>query len=160
MFQRIMVAIDPTAARHTALRTAHGLARLSGARVHVLHVATSAVAYNAVMPLEDDAEAKAILAEALAEVRKDGVEADGALATGLVQQVPETITEEAEKFGADLLVLSPHHRGSLAALFNPRISDAIAHRVGIAVLLAPEDPEAAESTENGGSAGAAAGDAG
>ncbi|MFD3454565.1 universal stress protein [Streptomyces sp. NPDC058691] len=140
MFQRIMVAIDPTSARHAALRMAQGLARLSGAQVHVLHVATSAVAYDTVMRLEDDAEAKKILDEALAEVRKDGVEADGALAAGLVQQVPETITEEAEKFGADLLILSPHHRGSVAALFNPRVSDTIAHRAGIAVLLAPEDP--------------------
>ncbi|MEU6343114.1 universal stress protein [Streptomyces sp. NPDC046977] len=142
MFQRIMVAIDPTPARHSALRMAHGLARLSGAQVHVVHVATSAVTYNTVLPLEDDDEAKAILAEALAGFREDGIEADGALATGLVQQVPDTIAEEAEKFGADLLVLSPHHRNSLAALFNPRVSDAIAHRVDIAVLLAPEDAEA------------------
>ena len=48
------------------------------------------------------------------------------------------ISETAEEFGADLVVLSPHHRSAIEALFQPRVSDAVAHRTGAAVLLAPD----------------------
>ncbi|MFE9356252.1 universal stress protein [Streptomyces olivaceoviridis] len=56
----------------------------------------------------------------------------------------EAVSDAAARFKADLLVVSPHHRGALAALFNPRSSDAIAHASGIPVLLAPANDEAAQ----------------
>ncbi|MFJ3669548.1 universal stress protein [Streptomyces sp. NPDC090106] len=143
VFQRILIAVDPGPARLSAVRLAGDLARLTGAEVRVLHVIASAVSLAAVVPLEDDAEGKAVLDEALAVLAEKGVKAEGGLTRGLTTEVAESITEAAEAFGADLIVLTPHHRGSVEALFNPRVSDAVAHRTGAAVLLAPEDPEAA-----------------
>ncbi|MFD9004593.1 universal stress protein [Streptomyces sp. NPDC059582] len=139
MFQRILVAVDPSPARLSAVRLAGDLARLTDAEVRVLHVVASAATLAAVVPLEDDAEAKAIIDEALAVLRDKGVKAEAALANGLTTQIAATISEAAVEFGADLIVLSPHHRGSVEALFNPRISDAVAHASRAAVLLAPED---------------------
>ncbi|MGV9937349.1 universal stress protein [Streptomyces olivaceoviridis] len=138
MFERILVAIDPSAARKTALLMAGELARPANATVHVLHVVTSMVAGDTVVKLEEEDQGEVILEEALATLRGLGVEAEGHLAHSLTNQVPSVISAAAEDFKADLLVVSPHHRGAVAAFFNPRVSDAVAHANGIAVLLAPE----------------------
>ncbi|MET8413144.1 universal stress protein [Streptomyces sp. NPDC005195] len=139
MFQRILVAVDPSPTRLSAVRLAGDLARLTEAQVRVVHVAASAATLAAVVPLEDDAQAKAVVDEALAALRDKGVKADAALVHGLTTQIATAISEAAAEFDADLIVVSPHHRGSVEALFNPRISDAVAHASRTAVLLAPED---------------------
>ncbi|WP_234538623.1 universal stress protein [Streptomyces shenzhenensis] len=139
MFQRILVAVDPSPARRSAVRLAGELAQLTNAEVRVVHVITSAVSVAAIVALEDDTEAKAVLDEALADLRDRGIKAEGTLVRGLTTQVAEAISETAAEFGADLIVLSPHHRGAVEALFDPRVSDAVAHHTNTAVLLAPED---------------------
>ncbi|WP_225823992.1 universal stress protein [Streptomyces naphthomycinicus] len=139
MFHRILVPIDASPARHTVVRLAGDMARLTGAKVSVLHVAASAATLAAVVPLEDDAEAKAILDEAVTGLRDAGVDAEGTVTNALTTQIATIISTAAEEWQADLLVLSPHHRGPLEGLFNPRVSDAVAHNSRIAVLLAPED---------------------
>lgn len=138
MFKRILVAVDPSPSRLTSLRMAGEIARLAGATVHVLHVATATATLDSVVRLEDDAEAKAILDEAVAALRDEGIKADGTLVSGLLNDVPALITETAGRIRADLIVLSPHHRGVFAALFNPRVSDIVTHASHTAVLLAPE----------------------
>lgn len=138
MFQSILVAVDPSPARDSAVRMAGELAGLANARVHVLHVVASQVAWDTVVRLEDDTEGQEILDESLAVLRDMGVKADGSLVRGLTNDVPALIAAAAETNAADLLVLSPHHRGTIPALFNPRVSDAVAHTSKIAVLLAPD----------------------
>jgi nucleotide-binding universal stress UspA family protein len=109
--------------------------------VHVVHVLASTVAFDTVTPLEEDSDAGAVVDEAVATLRGMGVEeADGELVRDVTtQEVAGAISAVAEQFKADLLVLSPHHRGSFAAFFTPRVSDAVAHTSRIAVLLVPED---------------------
>ncbi|MER6977260.1 universal stress protein [Streptomyces carpinensis] len=140
MFERILVAIDPSDARLAALSTAGDMARLMNARVHVVHAVTSTVAAGNVLELEEEDEGRAILEESLAGLRELGVDADGHLVHGLTQEVAGVISAEAQDFKADLIVVSPHHRSSIAALFNPRVSDAVAHASRVAVLLVPEQP--------------------
>ncbi|MGW1208363.1 universal stress protein [Streptomyces sp. NPDC002499] len=139
MFKRILVAVDPSPARQSALRLAGELAQSADAEVRVLHVVASAANLAAVVPLEDDSEAKAILDEAVATLRDKGIKAEPALARGLTTQVAAAISEAADEFDADLIVLTPHHRGSIEALFDPRVSDAVAHSSHAAILLAPEE---------------------
>lgn len=141
MFHRILVAVDSSPARHAVVRLAGDMARLTGAKVKVLHVAPSTATLAAVVPLEDDTEAKAVLDEAVRTLRDADIDAEGALAQGLTTQIAATIAATAEEFQADLLVLSPHHRGSLETLFNPRVSDAVAHISRAAILLVPETAE-------------------
>nr|WP_306193176.1 universal stress protein [Streptomyces sp. MK5] len=145
MFKHILLAVDPSPARLASVRMAGDMARLTGASVHVVHVAAATATLDTVVRLEDDAEAEAILDEAVATLRDEGIKADGTLATGLLSEVPSLITSAAEQFRADLIVLSPHHRGAVAALFNPRVSDAVTHASRTAVLLVPDEPEAASS---------------
>ncbi|MET9089257.1 universal stress protein [Streptomyces sp. NPDC004237] len=138
VFQRILVAVDPSPARHSAVRLTGELAQLANAEVRVIHVIASAASIAAVVPLEEDTEAQAVLDEALTALREQGVKAEGTLVRGLTTQVASAISETAQEFGADLIVLSPHHRGAVEALFDPRVSDAVAHRTSTAILLAPE----------------------
>lgn len=140
MFQRILVAIDASSNRHQALGLAKDIASLTGGRVQILHVLASTVAFDTLVRLEDSPEAHAVLDEAVATFRNAGIEADGELVPGLTEEVPDAISTAAEQFNADLIVLSPHHRSSLVAFFDRRVSDAVAHTSRIAVLLAPEAP--------------------
>ncbi|AEY86506.1 hypothetical protein AQJ11_34310 [Streptomyces corchorusii] len=113
------------------------LARLTGAEVHVLHVVTTAVAGDAVLPVESDEAGQGVLDEALTQLLGMDVKAEGRILHGLTVQVADAVSRAATEFRADLLIISPHHRSSLAALLNPRVSDAVAHRSRMAVLLAP-----------------------
>ncbi|MEU7103181.1 universal stress protein [Streptomyces longwoodensis] len=139
MFQRILLAVDSGPAGRPVVRLAGDLARLTGARARVVHIAASSATLAAVVPLEDDAEAKLVLDEAVTSLRNAGVEADGVVARALTTQIAAAVSAAAEEWNADLIVLSPHHRGALEALISPRVSDAVAHSTRAAVLLAPED---------------------
>jgi nucleotide-binding universal stress UspA family protein len=139
MFQRILLAVDSGPAGQSVVRLAGDLARLTGARARVVHVAASSATLAAVVPLEDDAEAKLVLDEAVTSLRDAGVEADGVVARALTTQIAAAVSAAAEEWNADLIVLSPHHRGALETLISPRVSDAVAHSTRAAVLLAPED---------------------
>ncbi|ALP00002.1 MULTISPECIES: universal stress protein [Streptomyces] len=132
-----MVAVDPSPARKSVVRMAGELARLTGAEVHVLHVVTTAVAGDAVLPVESDEAGQGVLDEALTQLLGMDVKAEGRILHGLTVQVADAVSRAATEFRADLLIISPHHRSSLAALLNPRVSDAVAHRSRMAVLLAP-----------------------
>ncbi|GHD43099.1 universal stress protein [Streptomyces galbus] len=140
MFQRILLAVDSGPARQAVVRLAGDMARLTGARARVVHVATSSATLAAVVSLEDDAEAKLILDEAVTSLRDAGVEADGVVARALTTQIAAAVSTAAEEWDADLIILSPHHRGALEAILSPRVSDAVAHSSRAAVLLAPEEP--------------------
>jgi nucleotide-binding universal stress UspA family protein len=142
MFKRILVAVDPSPARRSAVRLAGDVAGLSGAEVRVLHVVASSASLAAVVPLEDDADAQAVLDEAVASLRDRGIKAEGVLARGLTPQIAAAISESAADFAADLIVLSPHHRGFAESFFNPRVSDAVAHASRTAILLAPAQEDA------------------
>jgi nucleotide-binding universal stress UspA family protein len=139
MFQRILVAVDSSPARHSVVGLARDMARLTAGRISVLHVAASAATLAAVVSMEDDSEAKAVVDESVTLLRDAGIDTEGVVAHALTTQIALTITSAAEEFDADLVILSPHHHTSFEALFNPRVSDTVAHLSHTAVLLAPGD---------------------
>ncbi|MFD5843204.1 universal stress protein [Streptomyces chartreusis] len=121
------------------------MARLAGASVHVLHVLRATATLDTVVRLEDAAEAMAILDEAVAALRDEGIKADGTHINGVLNDVPALINETVGQFGADLIVLGPHHRGVIAALFIPRVSDIMTHpatRPSSSLRKAPRRPAA------------------
>ncbi|MFK4148882.1 universal stress protein [Streptomyces sp. NPDC004065] len=136
MFHRILVAVDGSPAARGAVRTTAELASMTGAKVRVLHIDPSEVVYDTVVGLEDDSTAHQVLDSAVALLRGAGVETDGELLDGLVPDVAAAVHRAAEDFDADLVVVSPHHRGRLAAWLSPSVSDAVAHSSRVAVLLA------------------------
>ncbi len=138
MFQRILLAVDFSAARAHALATVAALAQRFDSSVHVLHIAPTAVLATSVVAIEEDDDARRVLQESLQTLRGAGVQADGELSSGLSAEVPAAIAAAAARFRADLLVLSPHHRGAVAAWFSPSVSDAVSHAARVPVLLVPD----------------------
>lgn len=139
MFHRILVAVDSTPACRTSVEMTAELASLTGASVCVLHIDASDVVYDTLVELEDDITAHQLLESAVSVLRRAGVKAHGELLDALVPDVAAAVQQAAERFDADLIVVSPHHRRHLAAWFSPSVSDAVAHRSRIAVLLAPAE---------------------
>lgn len=94
----ILVATDMGEASRPALRTAARLARLSGARLHLLHVADQPVADDEVRLIDHYHESvpEAPEPESLQLLAGDPARA---------------IVEHAEAVGADAVVLGPHRRG-------------------------------------------------
>ncbi|MDX3095476.1 universal stress protein [Streptomyces sp. ME01-24h] len=137
MFRRILVAVDTSGTDHPSVLAATELAALAGASVRVLHVDPSDVVYDTVVGREDDATAHKVLDDALATVRRHGVQAEGQLVDALLPDVAQAIADAARRYDADLIVLAPHPRTRLGARFSPRITDAVVHNSRIAVLLVP-----------------------
>ncbi|MFF4761566.1 universal stress protein [Streptomyces sp. NPDC001292] len=138
MFKRILVAVDASPARFATVRMAGELARLTSAEVVVVHVVPSAVRWDTVVQLEEGGDGQEVIDEAVAALREAEVKASGDLRFGMTFEVPGLIADAARDVGADLLMISPQHRGAVAAFFDPRVSDAVAHASRIAVLFTPD----------------------
>ncbi|MGW0876552.1 universal stress protein [Streptomyces sp. NPDC002740] len=145
MFKHILLAVDPSASHRSSLKLATDMAKLTNANVTVVHVVPISATLGAVVPLEEDADARALVDGIITTLRGSGVSADGRVMRALTTQVASTISAVAQDVSADLLILSPHHRSLLESFISPRVSDAVVHGSHLAVLLAP-DGSGTEST--------------
>ncbi|WP_037600032.1 universal stress protein [Streptacidiphilus rugosus] len=143
MFRHILLALDSSPARDRLVKTAACLAGPSRGTVHVLHIDATAAAGTGAVALEDQLTARQVLDQALRTLHEQGVPADGELLDGFITDIPALISNTAERHGADLLILGPHHRGLFASLFNPRVSDAVSHTARTPVLLIPDNEASA-----------------
>ncbi len=124
MYQRILVAVDDSDGARRALREAIALAKDQQARLRLVHVAEIPYPYDgASVDFEALAEARrgpgqALLDEAAALVRQEGIEPEIALIGNDGGQVGDTIVAEARRWPADLLVLGANERGLLSRLLG------------------------------------------
>jgi nucleotide-binding universal stress UspA family protein len=112
MFKKILVPIDladPEFAK-PALETAATLARASGGQVRIINViALTPVMLAEYVPPDFDVQQKGSAEEALDIVaRESGLPADKISATVRQGGVYHEVLEEAQTFGADLIVMSSH----------------------------------------------------
>jgi nucleotide-binding universal stress UspA family protein len=112
MFKKILVPIDladPEFAK-PALETAATLARASGGQVRIINViALTPVMLAEYVPPDFDVQQKGSAEEALEIVaRESGLPADRISATVRQGGVYHEVLEEAQTFGADLIVMSSH----------------------------------------------------
>ena len=141
MFSTFLLAYDGTREGRDALREATDLAKRIGARIHLVCVAsltpTELAAEGAVLSglLEVEEEAmRSILAEGIAALRQDGVNAEGSLVVGLS---PATeITALATKIGADLIVVGHRDQSLLARLWNGSVGQQLIAHAPCSVLIA------------------------
>ncbi|MBM7808517.1 nucleotide-binding universal stress UspA family protein [Geodermatophilus bullaregiensis] len=144
MYERILVAIDahPTEENASAIRRTEQIGTLTGAVVHVLHVArghiipediTGGSARLGVWTAEDDPEDadRAALQQLIDGLCAAGVDAHGEMVTATEHDAADVILQRADELGVDLLVLGhQHHRGSRTA------ERVIHHHPAYSVLLA------------------------
>ena len=129
MYDRILVTIDahPTEENASAIQRTEQIGKLTGATVHVLHIArghiipediTGGSARLGVWSAEDDPEDadRAAVQQLVDRLSAAGIDAHGEMVVATEHDAADVILQRAEELGVDLLVLGhQHHRGSRTA---------------------------------------------
>ena len=136
MYQRILVAIENSAADRTIVEHVAGLARLTGARLVLVHVADGWVARNFdQLKLRESEEMKtdrAYLEQLRNELTAQGFVVETHLALG----DPATeLIKAVENQNVDLIAMSTHGHRYLSDLLHGATADRVRHLVKIPVLL-------------------------
>jgi nucleotide-binding universal stress UspA family protein len=144
MYQKILVPVDgsPTSAR--GLQEAIKLAKLTGARVRLLHVvdqisfasgmeAASMMTGEMLQLLREGGEQ--LLKKAQARVEKAGVRVDTVLCDSFAGRVCDLVIEQATAWRADLIVLGTHGRRGFSRLMMGSDAEMIVRLATMPVLL-------------------------
>ena len=136
MYQRILVAVENSAADRTILTHVAELARLTGSTLLLVHVADGFAArhFNDLKLRESDEMKadRAYLEQLRAEFAGQGFTVETLLAMG----DPATeLVRAAEEQRADLLAMSTHGHRGVQDLVRGATADRVRHRVKIPVLM-------------------------
>lgn len=136
MYKTILVPIENSDADRTILEHVESLAKLTGARVILVHVADGWAARHfdelQLRESEEMKEDRAYLARVRAELLQQGLEAEALLRLG---DPAKEICRVAEERGVDLVAMATHgHRGVSDVIYG-RTVDYVRHRVKMPVLL-------------------------
>ena len=144
MYQKILVPVDgsPTSAR--GLQEAIKLAKLTGARLRLLHVvdqisfasgmeAASMMTGEMLQLLREGGEQ--LLKKAQARVEKAGVRVDTVLCDSFAGRVCDLVIEQATAWRADLIVLGTHGRRGFSRLMMGSDAEMIVRLATMPVLL-------------------------
>ncbi len=144
MYQRILVPVDGSPTSTLGLEEAIKLAKLSGARLRLIHVvdqlpfALTADGYGGmsadVVGLMREAGQK-ILDEAQQRVASAGVEVDQQLFESLDTPLCERVIEQIESWHADVVVLGTHGRRGVRRMLLGSDAELIVRTATVPVLL-------------------------
>jgi nucleotide-binding universal stress UspA family protein len=136
MYKTILVTVENSPADQTILDHVEGLARLTGARLLVLHVADGWAARNfnelKLRESEEIHDDRAYLAKVRATLQEHGLEADAVLRMG---DPAKEICRAAEELDVDLLAMATHGHRGVSDIVHGQTVDAVRHKVRIPVLL-------------------------
>jgi nucleotide-binding universal stress UspA family protein len=136
MFERLLVAIDDTAASEVGISFATALAHRYGASVHVFHVNELLVGGRGVT-METDGEARRLVDDAVRQLQDSGVEATGEYEVANCFTLAPRIAEAASRSGADAIVLGSQRRRRLPRLFGRGVRERVTGVTPLPVLTAP-----------------------
>lgn len=136
MYRRILIAIEHSPADLTILRHVEGLARLTGARLLLMHVADGWAARNfAQLNLKESEEMKAdraYLERLTHDLSAKGFDVEARLAVG---DPANELIRACDAEDVDLIAMSTHGHRFLADLVLGATADRVRHLVSIPVLL-------------------------
>jgi nucleotide-binding universal stress UspA family protein len=144
MYERILVPIDGSATSDLGLQEAVKLAKLTGARLKLLHVTdvlSLAIAGEAYagpagdLLSETRKEGTELLARTKAAVEAQGLAADTVLFDNASGRVAELVAEEAAKWRADVIVLGTHGRRGVGRLMLGSDAEQIVRSAPVPVLI-------------------------
>lgn len=143
MYQRILVAVEHSPGDQTILEHVKHLARLTGGRLILLHVADgwAARAYDELQLRESEEmrEDRRYLEDLVAQLQADGFEAEWRLARG---DPAGQIVQAASAEGADLVAMATHGHRLLGDLVHGTTVNRVRHELAIPVLLLRARPHA------------------
>jgi nucleotide-binding universal stress UspA family protein len=136
MYQHILIALENSAADDTILGHIKPLARLTGARLLLVHVADGWVARNfnqlKLAESEEMKEDRAYLEKRSRELTDEGFSCDAVLALG---EPSDQIIKLAHEKGADLIAMTTHGHRFISDLLYGSTADRVRHQVDVPVLL-------------------------
>ena len=144
MYQRILVPVDGSPTSNAGLAEAMKLAKLTGAKLKLLHVVDelpfvmSAEGYGAmsgdVFDLLKDAGEK-ILAEAKKRVEQEGIAVETGLFDSLNGRLSDRVVEQVREWGAELFVLGTHGRRGARRMVLGSDAEQVVRTASVPVLL-------------------------
>ena len=136
MYKHILIPLDNSPTDEAILHHIRGLARLTGARLTLLHVADGFMARNQERLGLDESEEmrndRAYLEQRRAELAAEGYDVDAVLACG---EPAEHILTVAERENCDLIGMSTHGHRLFGDLLFGSVASEVRHRTDIPVLL-------------------------
>ncbi len=144
MYQRILVPVDGSPTSNAGLAEAIKLAKLTGARVRVLHVVDempyvmSAEGYAAmsgdVFTILKEA-GQAVLEQARFAVDAAGIPVEATLFDSLSGRLCDRVAEQVQEWGADVIVLGTHGRRGVGRMLLGSDAEQIVRTATVPVLL-------------------------
>jgi nucleotide-binding universal stress UspA family protein len=136
MYSHILIPLENSPADDTVLEHVAKLARQSGARVSLIHVADGYVARNydqlKLAPSREMVEDAGYLERREKELRELNIVTSAHLAWG---EPADEIIKYAEQIGCDLIAMATHGHGIVADFVLGSVTRSVRHRTGIPVLL-------------------------
>lgn len=136
MYHTILIPLENGPADHAILAHIRTLAKLTGARLLLMHVADGWVARNFnQLNLAESEEIKmdrAYLESRAEELRGEGFEVDYGLAMG---EPSNEIVKYAREHDVDLIAMATHGHRFLGDLIHGSTADKVRHLVDVPVLL-------------------------
>ncbi len=136
MYHTILVPVENRETDQTILRHIRSLARLTGAKLILVHVADGWVARNYEQlnlresdEMKEDREYLATLTE---ELRSEGFEVDAVLAMG---EPATEIVKLVRTEPIDLIAMTTHGHRLISDLLHGSTADKVRHQVDVPVLL-------------------------
>jgi manganese transport protein len=143
MFQRILVALDHTAADHDLLTAASSLARFCGGSLLLLHVADGwAARHFKELNLAESEEMREDLdrlESAAAALRESSLSVDIHLALG---EPAKQILAVAKARQCDLIIMISHGHRLIGDLLHGETIETVRHRAKIPLLIIPAGKKA------------------
>jgi nucleotide-binding universal stress UspA family protein len=144
MYQKILVPVDGSATSSRGLQEAIKLAKLTGARLRLMHVVdsisfaagmeVSMSVTNEMLGLMRESSEK-LLAKARAKVEKAGLRVDTVLVDSMAGRVCDLVIKQAEDWGAGLIVLGTHGRRGVGRMLLGSDAEMITRLSPVPVLL-------------------------
>jgi Universal stress protein UspA and related nucleotide-binding proteins len=136
VYHHILVPLENSSADRTILDHVKLLARMTGARLLLVHVADGWVARNfdqlKLAESEEMKQDRAYLEERQRELSSDGFSCDAVLALG---EPADEIIKLAETRDVDLIAMSTHGHRFISDILYGATADKVRHAVEVPVLL-------------------------
>ncbi len=140
MYDRILVPIDGSPTATLGLREAIRIARSHKSQIRLVHVVNEAEpvrggVYAADLKVTLRADGEAALKEAQELVRREGLDAETIMLSGVGGQAGDFIVEHAKTWAADLIVIGTHGRRGLRRLVLGSDAEYVVRMTPVPVLL-------------------------
>ena len=153
MYERILIPFDGSATSEKALQEAIALAKLTGARLRIVHVVEIMHVVSGFEPavfLQDTLPrlrkaGETILEQANRRAADAGVATDTVLLESVADRVSDIVVDQAKTWNADLIVIGTHGRRGMRRLMLGSDAEEVVRMAPAPVLLVrtPEELRAA-----------------